>query len=144
MKISIVGTGYVGLVTGACLSDYGNSVYCVDVVEEKIKQLEGGVIPIYEPGLSELVRNNHEAGRLKFTVNIEEALHNSDICFIAVGTPMGEDGSADLRYVLVVAESIGKYMNHHMYVVDSPRFLWVRHGRCAKRSSVSWINVAAR
>lgn len=118
MKISIVGTGYVGLVTGACLSDYGNSVYCVDVVEEKIKQLEGGVIPIYEPGLSELVRNNHEAGRLKFTVNIEEALHNSDICFIAVGTPMGEDGSADLRYVLAVAESIGKYMNHHMYVVD--------------------------
>lgn len=118
MKISVLGTGYVGLVTGTCLSDYGNDVYCVDVNEEKIEQLKNGIVPIYEPGLSGLVQNNYQAGRLKFTTDFREALFNSDICFIAVGTPMGEDGSADLQYVLSAAESIGKFMQHHMYIVD--------------------------
>ena len=100
MKIAVIGTGYVGLVTGACLSDYGNNVYCVDVIKEKIEKLEKGVIPIYEPGLSGIVQSNYESGRLKFTTDIQEALQYADICFIAVGTPMGEDGSADLSYVL--------------------------------------------
>lgn len=118
MKIAVVGTGYVGLVTGACLSDFGNDVYCVDVDKEKIRELSNGVVSIYEPGLDSLVKNNYEEGRLKFTTDIKKALENSDICFIAVGTPMGEDGSADLQYVLGVAESIGKHMSHHMYVID--------------------------
>lgn len=118
MKVAVVGTGYVGLVTGACLSDYGNDVYCVDVMEDKIEMLKKGIIPIYEPGLSGMVQGNYEAGRLKFTTDLGEALRHSDICFIAVGTPMGEDGSADLRYVLEVAGDIGQYMDHHMYVID--------------------------
>lgn len=118
MKVAVVGTGYVGLVTGACLSDYGNDVCCVDVMEEKIEKLKQGIIPIYEPGLSGIVQGNYEAGRLKFTTDIREALQQADICFIAVGTPMGEDGSADLRYVLEVAGEIGQYMVRHMYVID--------------------------
>ena len=118
MKIAVIGTGYVGLVTGACLSDYGNDVYCVDIAEDKIEKLKSGSMPIYEPGLSDMVKNNYEMGRLKFTINMKEALQHTDICFIAVGTPMGEDGSADLQYVLAVAKEIGQYMIHHMYVVD--------------------------
>ena len=118
MKIAVVGTGYVGLVTGTCLADYGNDVICVDVMEEKIEKLKKGIIPIYEPGLEGMVLENYQAGRLDFTTDIQSALQKSDICFIAVGTPMGEDGSADLQYVLGVAESIGKYMDHHVYVID--------------------------
>lgn len=118
MKIAVVGTGYVGLVTGACLSDYGNNVYCVDIAEDKIEKLKKGIIPIYEPGLSSMVQRNYEAGRLKFTTDVKEALLHSNICFIAVGTPMGEDGSADLQYVLSVAKSIGQSMVHHMYIID--------------------------
>lgn len=118
MKIAVIGTGYVGLVTGTCLADYGNDVYCVDVDEQKIDKLKEGIIPIYEPGLSDMVHSNYEADRLRFTTDVEGALINSDICFIAVGTPMGEDGSADLQYVLAAAKSIGKYMVHHMYVID--------------------------
>lgn len=118
MKIAVVGTGYVGLVTGTCLADYGNDVICVDVMEEKIEKLKKGIIPIYEPGLEGMVLENYNSGRLDFTTDIQSALQKSDICFIAVGTPMGEDGSADLQYVLGVAESIGKYMNHHIYVID--------------------------
>ena len=118
MKVAVIGTGYVGLVTGTCFADMGNNVWCVDVDKEKIERLKKGIIPIYEPGLSDMVLKNHEAGGLKFTTEIKEALDNCDICFIAVGTPMGEDGSADLHYVLGVAESIGKFMSHHMYVVD--------------------------
>lgn len=118
MKVSVIGTGYVGLVTGACLADYGNNVYCVDVIEEKIENLKKGIIPIYEPGLEGMVRENYDAKRLNFTTDIKEAMDKSEICFIAVGTPMGEDGSADLQYVLAVASSIGKNMNHHMYVID--------------------------
>lgn len=118
MKIAVVGTGYVGLVTGTCLADYGNDVICVDVMGEKIEKLKKGIIPIYEPGLEGMVLENYHAGRLDFTTDIQSALQKSDICFIAVGTPMGEDGSADLQYVLGVAESIGKYMDHHVYVID--------------------------
>ncbi len=118
MRVAVIGTGYVGLVTGTCFSDMGNEVWCVDVDEEKISRLKKGIIPIYEPGLSELVLKNYESGSLHFTTEIQEALNRCDICFIAVGTPMGEDGSADLHYVLSVAESIGKYMSHHMYVID--------------------------
>lgn len=118
MKIAVVGTGYVGLVTGTCLADYGNDVYCVDVIKEKIENLKKGIIPIYEPGLENLVLENQSAGRLNFTIDLKEALDKADICFIAVGTPMGEDGSADLHYVLTVASNIGKVMTHHMYVID--------------------------
>ncbi|MBQ1171617.1 MAG: UDP-glucose/GDP-mannose dehydrogenase family protein [Lachnospiraceae bacterium] len=118
MKIAVVGTGYVGLVTGTCLADYGNDVICVDVMEEKIEKLKKGIIPIYEPGLESMVLENYQSGRLDFTTDIQSALQKSDICFIAVGTPMGEDGSADLQYVLGVAESIGNYMDHHIYVID--------------------------
>ncbi|MCR4798324.1 MAG: UDP-glucose/GDP-mannose dehydrogenase family protein [Lachnospiraceae bacterium] len=118
MKIAVVGTGYVGLVTGTCFSSMGNDVWCVDVDEKKIENLKKGIIPIYEPGLTEMVLKNHEMGQLNFTTKIEEALKICDICFIAVGTPMGEDGSADLKYVLAVAESIGKHMEHHMYIID--------------------------
>lgn len=118
MKVAVIGTGYVGLVTGTCFSDMGNEVWCVDVDEKKIERLKSGIIPIYEPGLSEMVLKNHEKGALNFTTDIKEALDRCNICFIAVGTPMGEDGSADLQYVLAVAESIGTHMSHHMYVVD--------------------------
>lgn len=118
MKVAVVGTGYVGLVTGTCLADMGNEVWCVDVDEKKIQKLKKGIIPIYEPGLENMVKNNAELGHLHFTTSIEEALQTANICFIAVGTPMGEDGSADLQYVLQVAENIGACMKHHMYVVD--------------------------
>ena len=118
MNITVVGTGYVGLVTGTCLADYGNDVYCVDVDKEKIKKLKQGIIPIFEPGLEDMVIENSESGRLKFTTDLGEALYQTNICFIAVGTPMGEDGSADLQYVLNVASNIGKVMNHHMYIID--------------------------
>ena len=118
MKIAVVGTGYVGLVTGTCFSDLGNDVWCVDVDKDKIERLKQGIIPIYEPGLENLVLNNYKIGHLRFTTDINEALEKATVCFIAVGTPMGEDGSADLHYVLEVAKSIGKGMKHHMYVVD--------------------------
>lgn len=118
MKISVVGTGYVGLVSGACFADMGNEVWCVDTNDKKIEMLTQGEIPIYEPGLKEIVKNNYANGTLKFTTDLSEAIKASQICFIAVGTPMGEDGSADLQYVLTVARGIGKNMIRHMYVVD--------------------------
>ena len=118
MKVAVVGVGYVGLVTGTCFSEMGNSVWCVDVDDRKIDGLKQGMIPIYEPGLAEKVHKNQEMGSLHFTTDIREALENSEICLIAVGTPMGEDGSADLRYVLAVAESIGKHMVRRMYVIN--------------------------
>ena len=118
MRVAVIGTGYVGLVTGTCFSDMGNEVWCVDVDEAKIERLKNGIIPIYEPGLSDLVLKNYKAGSLNFTTQIKEALDRCNICFIAVGTPMGEDGSADLHYVLTVASDIGKNMSRHMYVVD--------------------------
>jgi UDPglucose 6-dehydrogenase len=118
MNITIIGTGYVGLVTGTCFSDMGNEVYCVDVIEEKIQSLKEGIVPIYEPGLEELIKRNYERGNLHFTTNLKEGLDNSELCFIAVGTPMGEDGSADLQYVRQVAKEIGQTMIHDMIVVD--------------------------
>lgn len=118
MKIAVVGTGYVGLISGACFADMGNDVWCVDNQEQKIQMLKQGKMPIYEPGLEELVEQNTKADRLRFTTSMEEALKTAHICFIAVGTPMGEDGSADLQYVLQVAKEIGRYMVRHMYVVD--------------------------
>lgn len=118
MKVSVIGTGYVGLVSGTCFADMGNDVWCVDVNEQKIEDLKQGVVPIYEPGLYDLVMKNYEQGRLSFTTDIREALEHTRVCLIAVGTPMGEDGSADLHYVLEVAAQIGQFMKHHMYVVD--------------------------
>ena len=118
MNISVIGTGYVGLVTGACFSEMGNQVFCVDIDEKKVDDLKKGIIPIYEPGLEKIVLNNYENKTLHFTTDIKDALANSNICFIAVGTPMGEDGSADLQYVLAVAKSIGENMTHHMYIID--------------------------
>ena len=118
MKISIIGTGYVGLVTGACMAQMGNSVFCVDVDRKKIENLKRGVIPIYEPGLEPLVAENFRLGTLRFTTDIKEAIDNSEICCIAVGTPMGEDGSADLQHVLQAAGDIGKNMTHYMIIVN--------------------------
>lgn len=118
MRVAVIGTGYVGLVTGTCFAEMGNSVWCVDVDKEKIERLKKGIIPIYEPGLSEMVERNYTGGGLNFTTDICEALEASEIVFIAVGTPMGEDGAADLQYVLSVAKSIGANMVRHMYVVD--------------------------
>jgi UDPglucose 6-dehydrogenase len=118
MKISIVGTGYVGLVTGACLADTGNDVLCLDLDAEKIKILNEGGIPIHEPGLLEMVRKNVAAGRLHFTTNVEEAVAHGLVQFIAVGTPPDEDGSADLQYVLAAARNIGRHMTSEKIVVD--------------------------
>lgn len=118
MNITIIGTGYVGLVTGTCFSDMGNEVYCVDVIDEKIQSLKKGIIPIYEPGLEELIKRNYERGNLHFTTSLKEGLDNSELCFIAVGTPMGEDGSADLQYVRQVAKQIGQTIIHDIIVVD--------------------------
>jgi UDPglucose 6-dehydrogenase len=118
MNISIIGTGYVGLVTGACLADIGNNVFCLDVDPRKIATLNEGGIPIYEPGLGELVESNVAAKRLAFSTDIEASVAHGDIQFIAVGTPPDEDGSADLQYVLAAARNIGKYMNGFKVVVD--------------------------
>ncbi|MCL1911345.1 MAG: UDP-glucose/GDP-mannose dehydrogenase family protein [Leptospirales bacterium] len=118
MKLSIVGTGYVGLVSGTCFAEMGNTVYCVDTDTQKIDGLKNGQMPIYEPGLDDLVISNFKRGNLRFTTDIGEALEKTDIIFIAVGTPTGEDGSADLQYVLQVAKSIGELMKHDVIVVD--------------------------
>jgi UDPglucose 6-dehydrogenase len=118
MKISMIGTGYVGLVTGACLADAGNTVLCLDTNESKIRILREGGIPIYEPGLLELVRKNIAAGRLSFTTSVEESVAFGGVQFIAVGTPPDEDGSADLQYVVAAARNIGKYMTAEKVVVD--------------------------
>ncbi|KAA6341879.1 UDP-glucose 6-dehydrogenase TuaD, partial [termite gut metagenome] len=117
MNISIVGSGYVGLVTGACFSEMGVSVTCVDNDKEKIQKLSEGVMPIYEPGLDELVGRNVQAGRLRFTTELSACLDNVDVVFIAVGTPADEDGSADLRYVLEVARTVGRCMTRYMVLV---------------------------
>lgn len=118
MKIAVIGTGYVGLVGGACFAEMGNEVICVDVDKKKIEKLRKGITPIYEPGLDPLVSKNSQAGTLRFTTKIKDALKESDVIFIAVGTPMGEDGSADLGYVLQVATDIGTHMTRPLVVVD--------------------------
>lgn len=116
MKITVVGTGYVGLVSGACFSDVGIEVTCVDVDKKKIEDLKKGIMPIYEPGLEEIVVRNHQSGRLHFSTNLAEAIQGADVAFIAVGTPPGEDGSADLKYVLAVADEIGRSMSDFIVV----------------------------
>ncbi|MDD2624350.1 MAG: UDP-glucose/GDP-mannose dehydrogenase family protein [Candidatus Riflebacteria bacterium] len=118
MKIAMIGTGYVGLVTGTCFADSGNEVVCVDTNEKKIEDLKNGIIPIYEPGLDTLVKRNVEEERLTFTTNLEEAIDKSLLLFIAVGTPPGEDGSADLTYVLNVAREIGQKIKEYKIIVD--------------------------
>ena len=118
MKVCVVGTGYVGLVVGTCLAEMGNNVICVDNNEEKLKQLKQGIIPIYEPGLEELIKVNVSEERLSFTSDLKAAVEKSLVCFIAVGTPQGEDGSADLKYVYQVAESIGKSLNGYKVIID--------------------------
>lgn len=118
MRILIVGAGYVGLVTGACFAEMGNQVICIDTVQEKIEALQQGIIPIYEPGLSKLIKDNQNKGNLFFMTDIKAALDKSDICFIAVGTPMAEDRGADLKYVFSVAEDIGKNMVHPIIIVN--------------------------
>nr|WP_321452349.1 UDP-glucose/GDP-mannose dehydrogenase family protein [uncultured Carboxylicivirga sp.] len=117
MKISIIGTGYVGLVTGTCFSDTGINVTCVDIDEKKIENLKQGIIPIYEPGLDRMVLSNVDKERLHFTTDIKESLQQAEAVFIAVGTPPGEDGSADLSHVLAVAREIGKHITNHIVVV---------------------------
>ncbi len=117
MKIVIVGTGYVGLVTGTCLAEVGIDVVCVDVDQKKIDNLKKGILPIYEPGLDKLTQRNHEKGRLQFSTNLPEAIKDAEAAFIAVGTPPGEDGSADLQYVLAVAREIGENMNSYGVVI---------------------------
>ena len=118
MKISVIGTGYVGLVSGVCFAQMGNKVTCVDIDEKKIAKLEQGIIPIYEPGLEDMCLENYKNGTLKFTTDASSAIASSLISFIAVGTPMGEDGSADLQYVLAVAKKIGQSINDYIVVVD--------------------------
>ena len=117
MKIAIVGTGYVGLVTGTCFAEMGVEVFCVDIDRQKIENLRNGVVPIYEPGLEEMVIRNYEVGRLHFTTELTEVLDQVEIVFSAVGTPPDEDGSADLKYVLDVARTIGRAMNKYLLVV---------------------------
>ncbi len=118
MKLTVIGTGYVGLVSGACLADVGNQVLCLDIDPKKIETLKSGGIPIYEPGLKEIVAANVAAGRLRFTTDIEEAVAFGDLQMIAVGTPPGEDGSADLQYVVAAARNVGKYMTTPKVIID--------------------------
>ncbi|AWM34898.1 UDP-glucose dehydrogenase family protein [Hymenobacter nivis] len=117
MKIAVVGTGYVGLVTGTCFAEVGIDVTCIDIDQKKIDNLHNGILPIYEPGLEEMVSRNVEKGRLHFSTNLSEAIKGCDVAFIAVGTPPGEDGSADLKYVLAVARGIGENIDDYCVVV---------------------------
>ena len=118
MKVTIIGSGYVGLVTGACLAEQGNNVFCVDVDSKKIDILNSGGVPIYEPGLKEMIERNRAAGRLQFSTDIAASVAHGDIQFIAVGTPPDEDGSADLQYVVAAARNIGRYMTTPKVIVD--------------------------
>lgn len=118
MKVSVIGTGYVGLVTGTCLAEVGHDVLCLDVDEDKINILKGGGIPIYEPGLEDMVKRNVAAGRLRFTTSVAESVEHGIIQFIAVGTPPDEDGSADLQYVVAAARNIGRHMQEYKLIVN--------------------------
>ncbi|MGD1993788.1 MAG: UDP-glucose/GDP-mannose dehydrogenase family protein [Anaerolineae bacterium] len=138
--ICVVGTGYVGLVTGACFADLGNRVVCLDVDRRKIERLKEGILPIYEPGLEELVERNVRADRLVFTTSYEEALDEAEFAFIAVGTPSGVDGEADLRYVRAVAESIADHVNHPLIIINKSTVPvgtgdWVADVICRRRGS---------
>lgn len=118
MKVTVFGTGYVGLVTGTCLAEMGNQVICVDIDHAKVEGLNNGQIPIFEPGLTPMVVNNHQEGRLQFTTDAKSAIEHAEIIFIAVGTPPDEDGSADLQYVLAVAGTIGQHLSHYAVIVN--------------------------
>lgn len=118
MNLTVIGTGYVGLVSGTCFAEMGNTVTCIDVDTQKIENLKKGIVPIYEPGLEAMVKRNFENKTLRFSTELSENLHKCDIAFIAVGTPMGNDGSADLQYVLQVAKEIGQHMEHSLIIVD--------------------------
>ncbi|MDD2558452.1 MAG: nucleotide sugar dehydrogenase, partial [Desulfuromonas sp.] len=118
MKITMIGTGYVGLVTGTCFAEMGMHVTCVDTDEGKVAELSRGVVPIYEPGLEPLLLTNIEAERLSFTTSLAQAMPEADVLFIAVGTPMDEDGSADLSHVLTVAKEIGQHLTSYVVIVD--------------------------
>ena len=117
MKLTVIGTGYVGLVTGTCFAEMGNHVYCVDVNENIINNLKKGIIPIYEPQLTDLVIENQQRRNIYFTTDLKYSLERSDVYFIAVGTPMNEDGSCNLTYVYNVAKEIGQYMDHDCFIV---------------------------
>ncbi|MDP2391326.1 MAG: 2-dehydropantoate 2-reductase N-terminal domain-containing protein, partial [Acidobacteriota bacterium] len=117
MKIAVVGTGYVGLVLGACMAESGNDVMCVDKDAAKVRMLRRGKVPIYEPGLEEMVKRNKTEGRLSFTTELPKAVRAAEVVFIAVGTPQGEDGSADLRHVMGVAREIARAMNGYKVIV---------------------------
>ena len=118
MKITVIGTGYVGLVSGTCLAEMGNHVVCLDVDAAKIRILQEGGIPIHEPGLQEMVTRNRAAGRLQFTTDIVAAVNHGTLQFIGVGTPPDEDGSADLQYVLEAARNVGRHMTDYKVIID--------------------------
>ena len=118
LSIGVIGTGYVGLVQGVIMAEFGMNVICMDVVSDKIEKLKQGIVPIYEPGLKELLDKNVAVGRLHFSIDIKETVENCDVIFIAVGTPPQDDGSADLQYVKAVAKSIGQYLNSYKVVVN--------------------------
>jgi UDPglucose 6-dehydrogenase len=118
MRITVVGSGYVGLVSGACLADMGNDVLCLDVDAAKVEKLRQGHVPIFEPGLDALIRRNSAAGRIRFTTDVAESVRHGEVQFIAVGTPPGEDGSADLSHVLAAARNIGRHLDHYAVIVD--------------------------
>jgi len=118
LKVTIVGSGYVGLVTGACLAELGNTIFCLDIDQKKIDILNSGGVPIYEPGLQEMIARNRAAGRIQFSTDVAAAVAHGDIQFIAVGTPPDEDGSADLQYVIAAARNIGKHMTSPKVIVD--------------------------
>ena len=129
MKLTIFGSGYVGLVTGACMAEMGNHVVCYDIDEGKIERLNSGEVPIYEPGLDAYIARNMESGRLEFTTDVAKAVDHGLFQFIAVGTPPDEDGSADLKHVLAVAKAIGENMDEYRIVVISRRCRWARRTR---------------
>ncbi len=135
MNITVFGSGYVGLVTGACMAETGNHVVCVDVDEEKIAMLNRGQIPIHEPGLHDIVHRNVEAGRLMFTTDVRQGVDHGLFQFVAVGTPPDQDGSADLKFVLTVARSIGEHMNEYKIVVDKSTVPVGTSALCGCRSS---------
>ena len=137
MNVTIFGSGYVGLVSGACLAEVGNHVVCVDVDQARVDSLNRGEIPIYEPGLDVLIERNREQGRIEFTSDAEQGIHHGLFQMIAVGTPPDEDGSADMQYVLAVAESIGRYLDEYKIVIDKST---VPVGTAAKvRETISMI-----
>src|SRR6185312_12601014 len=118
MNISVIGTGYVGLVTGTCFAETGNMVTCVDIDEKKVKKLSSGKVTIYEPGLEKIFERNEKEGRLKFTTNLQEGIKDAKIIFLALPTPPGEDGSADLKYILKVADDLGELLSEYAVIVD--------------------------